>query len=272
MRPALGWVAPERMGRAPHSGVRTASAGGLSALRPEVLIDHLPPVYDQGAVGSCTAQALALAVEALLPRAGYAAERPDRRALYWRERREIGTVLEDSGAIIADGVRILADEGWEREAHVPELVFDGEWIDPPAILGPTAPRLVSSEALDFDDATFATELDAGHVVVVGLSVTEQWQRAWGTVALDEPGGLVIGGHAVALVGYSIPQRCWVVRNSWGAQWGTGGNVLLPWAWTQAPWCGEAHALRAVRRVDGPKRSLGDEKREMLDALSRGDWR
>lgn len=244
---SLGWVAPEQRGRAPHAGVRSGHPGGFAALRPEVLIEHLPPVYDQCSVGSCTAQALACAVEALLPRAGYAAERPDRAALYRRERDMIGTAYEDSGAILADGVEVLR-RGWEAELMEPAPFFDRSWRTPAAMLADDAPRLISAEALDFDPLTIATELDAGHVVVVGLQVTEQWSAAWGASSLPEPGGRVIGGHAVALVGYSLARRCWVVRNSWGTAWGEGGNALLPWAWTEMPWVGEAHSLRAVRRA------------------------
>lgn len=245
---AFGWVAPEARGRAPHTGVRTGAPQGFAALRPEVLLSHLPPVYDQGGVGSCTAQALACAIETLLPRAGYAAERPDRAMLYRRERDAIGTPYEDSGAIIADGVLLLREEGWEPEQGEPSPVFDRSWQERAPALPPSAPKLVNSEALDFDALTIATEIDAGHVVVVGLSVTEQWQALWGVEALPEPGGRVIGGHAVALVGFSVPRRCWVVRNSWGSAWGVGGSALLPWAWTEMPWCGEAHALRVVRRA------------------------
>lgn len=247
MNRALGWVAPEARGRAPHQGVRALTPGGFAALRPEVLIEHLPPVYDQGSVGSCTAQALACAVEALLPRAGYAAERLDRAALYRRERDMIGTPYEDSGAILADGVEVLR-LGWEPESLEPAPFFDRSWREPPPALPATAPRLVSAEALDFDALTIATEIDAGHPVVVGLSVTDQWERAFGAEALPEPGGHVIGGHAVALVGFRLDRRCWVVQNSWGPGFGIGGRILLPWAWTEMPWAGEAFALRAVRRA------------------------
>ncbi len=243
----LGWVAPEARGRAPHSGLRAPSLGGLDALIPEVLHGKLPPVYDQGSVGSCTAQALACAVEALLPRAGYAPERLDRARLYRRERDMIGTGYEDSGAILADGIEVL-HRGWEPEVITPPSVFDRHWWQSAPPLPANAPRLVSSEPLDFDPLTIATELAAGHIVVVGLSVTEQWQTNWGIADLPEPGGRVLGGHAVALVGYSIPRRSWVVQNSWGTQWGSNGFALLPWAWTEMPWCGEAHALRAVRRA------------------------
>lgn len=246
---SLGWHPPESRGRAPHAGVRTGAPGGFAALRPEVLLEHLPPVYDQGSVGSCTAQALACAVEALLPRAGYAAERPNRAALYRRERDMIGTPYEDSGAILADGVEVLR-LGWELEPIEPSPFFDRSWREQASALPATAPRLVSAEALDFDALTIATELDAGHVVVVGLSVTEQWTSAFGADALPDPGGRVIGGHAVALVGYRVDagRVTFRVRNSWGESWGRNGYAWLPSSWVEMPWCGEAHALRAVRRA------------------------
>ena len=85
----------------------------------------------------------------------------------------------------------------------------------------------------------------GHPVAVGLRITEGWWEVAGSV--PSPEGAVVGGHAVLLVGYSVARRAWRVRNSWGAAWGEGGYAWLPFAWTSLPWCGEAHALRAIRR-------------------------
>ena len=254
----FGWQPPQAVGRAPHTGARTAVAG-FAGLREEVLIEHLPPVYDQAAVGSCTAQALAAGIEALLPRAGYGAERPDRAALYRRERELIGTAGEDSGAIIADGLAVLGEVGWEREEGEPPGTWGDRWTQPPRSLPPSAPRLVNAEPLDFDVATVCTELDAGHPVVIGLQATRDWEDPTGDT-LPEPAGEVIGGHAVLLVGYDLNLRCFRVRNSWGTSWRDGGYAWLPFAWLRAPWCGEAHAMRAARRQDGPLpvRDLGDD--------------
>ncbi len=262
----LGWVSPVSVGRAPHAGARTAVAG-FAGLREQVLLDHLPAVFDQASVGSCTAQALAAGVEALLPRAGYGAERPDRAALYRRERELIGTAGEDSGAIIADGIAVLS-QGWEREEGEPPGAWGDRWTRPARALSPVAPRLVNSEPLDFDVATICTELDAGHPVVVGLQVTADWEDFVGDT-LPEPAGEVIGGHAVLLVGYDLSLRCFRVRNSWGTSWRDGGYAWLPWAWIRAPWCGEAHALRAVRRADGPLPSDDDPPATPLDAMEAG---
>lgn len=267
----LGWVSPVAVGRAPHSGARTAVAG-FAGLREQVLLEHLPPMFDQAAVGSCVAQSLGGGVETLLPRAGYAAERVDRAALYRRAREMIGTAGEDSGAIIADGIAVLMQAGWEREEGEPPGTWGDRWTRAPRALSLDAPRLVNAEPLDFDVATVCTELDAGHPVVVGLQVTADWEDFAGDT-LPEPAGDVIGGHAVLLVGYDLALRCFRVRNSWGTGWKDGGYAWLPWAWLRAPWCGEVHALRVVRRAEGPiaPRDLPDDELPPtpLDAMEAG---
>jgi C1A family cysteine protease len=37
-----------------------------------------------------------------------------------------------------------------------------------------------------------------------------------------------GMHAVVLVGYNIPERYWIVKNSWGTNWGDDGYALISW--------------------------------------------
>lgn len=38
----------------------------------------------------------------------------------------------------------------------------------------------------------------------------------------------VGGHAVSIVGYSDEGRYWIVRNSWGEDWGEHGFVRVSW--------------------------------------------
>lgn len=247
MNRPLGWHPPESRGRAPHSGTRTAPYGILATLPMMVLLASLPEVYDQGRVGSCTAQALAGAVETIAPHAEYEPERPSREALYWRERQMLGETGVDEGAILADGVAVLR-QGWEPEqSH--STTWGAEWTAPPRALAEDAPRVVNSEPLDIDVETIAYELACGSAVVVGLSVTQAWDDLRGDT-LPDPSGEVIGGHAVMLCGYRINGDVvhFRVRNSWGESWGDGGYAWLPASWIRVPWCGEAHALRAIRRA------------------------
>src|SRR4051794_37900059 len=79
----------------------------LKLTRPQKKVDlrpDCPPVYDQGALGSCTANALGSAFD--FSRHAHSKEfmTPSRLFIYWNERDMEGTVKEDSGAYLRDGI------------------------------------------------------------------------------------------------------------------------------------------------------------------------
>ena len=41
-------------------------------------------------------------------------------------------------------------------------------------------------------------------------------------------GSALGGHAVGIVGFIDADRAWIVRNSWGADWGENGFIRMSW--------------------------------------------
>jgi hypothetical protein len=47
--------------------------------------------------------------------------------------------------------------------------------------------------------------------------------------LEPPGG----GHAMLIVGYDLPSKTWLVRNSWGERWGDKGYFRVPFATLEA---------------------------------------
>src|SRR5258708_13108432 len=79
-----------------------------------------PAVYDQGELGSCTANAIAGAIEFdrmkqnLLP-----LFTPSRLFIYYNERSMEGTVNSDSGAQIRDGIKSVGAQGVCPEAEWP---------------------------------------------------------------------------------------------------------------------------------------------------------
>lgn len=241
-----GWLAPERLGRPAHTGITARVGRPIDSFAHHVRLARPAEVYDQASVGSCVAQSLALAVAVVGIRQELD-ERPDRTALYHRARRAIGTVSEDSGAIIADGIEVLR-RGWEPELSPPSPVWDESYTSPPADPALDAPRVVNAEPLAHDLATVLWELLCGHPVVVGLRITAQWERP-GEV-IGPPEGDVVGGHAVCLVGYQRDAGGVQVRarNSWSRAWGADGEVWLDASWLSLAHCGELHALRSIRRM------------------------
>src|SRR6266702_1812120 len=92
---------------------------------PTKLPDHIdlrtacPPVYDQGQLGSCTANALAGAFDFDRKKEGKPFMTPSRLFIYWNERDIEGTVDSDAGAQIRDGVKVLLKDGTAPEAEWP---------------------------------------------------------------------------------------------------------------------------------------------------------
>jgi C1A family cysteine protease len=76
------------------------------------LSSQCPPVYDQGQLGSCTANAIAAAFEFTELKEQQQSEfRPSRLFIYYNERLMEGTINSDSGAQIRDGIKSVATVG-----------------------------------------------------------------------------------------------------------------------------------------------------------------
>jgi len=197
--------------------------------------------------GNCTAHALAGCVEILQAHQGLPTIRPDRMALYYRERAMEGTIMEDAGALLADGVTAL------RRGYEPELQYimswTQDWVNRPADLPHDAPRLVNSDPLIIDPGQVMFALAAGFPVAIGVQISDAWDAVPGGT-LPLPGAPIVGGHAVTLVGYkrSGMKVMFRLRNSWGESWGDGGYAWMPSEYLSVGICGEAYALRAVRNL------------------------
>lgn len=81
-------------------------------------------------------------------------------------------------------------------------------------------------------------LRAKHPVVFGTLVNSSFKATNGPVAIDVPGAVTVGGHAMIVVGYI--NGMFKVKNSWGPTWRDHGYCLLTpaylsWIETQDLW-------------------------------------
>jgi len=197
-------------------------------LRPE-----MPPVYDQGQLGSCTGNAIAGAMEYERDRQGLSDFVPARLFIYYNERAMEGTVSSDSGAMIRDGIKVVNSEGVCPETLWP---YDTGMfaVKPPkrCYVAALTDRLVQYEAVqtlaDLKDA-----ISSKLAVVFGFTVYESFEspQVAQTGVLPMPDvqtESTVGGHAVVAVGYSDPKGHVIVRNSWGPSWGAAGYFYMPY--------------------------------------------
>jgi C1A family cysteine protease len=104
-----GWVAdlPDH-----RDHIYAAPMQVVTSLPPKVdLTQQCPSVYDQGELGSCTANAIAAALEFDLMKEKKQDFMPSRLFIYYNEREIEGTVDSDSGAQIRDGIKSVASQG-----------------------------------------------------------------------------------------------------------------------------------------------------------------
>jgi C1A family cysteine protease len=78
----------------------------------------------------------------------------------------------------------------------------------------------------------------GNPFVFGFRVYECFEsdevRRTGEVPMPAAGEQALGGHAVLAVGYDDAAQRFLVRNSWGSDWGIGGYFTLPYGYLTEP--------------------------------------
>src|SRR5450432_2708498 len=116
---SYGW-APDFPDQRDHVyGAPLAKLGPLPAKAD--LTKLCPPVYDQGQIGSCTANAIAAALEFDRDKQKLADFMPSRLFIYYNERAMEKTTGSDAGAQIRDGIKSVGKQGVCPETEWPYI-------------------------------------------------------------------------------------------------------------------------------------------------------
>jgi len=192
--------------------------------------------YDQGQLGSCTGNAIAGAIQFDREKQKLSPDFvPSRLFIYYNERVIEGTVGVDAGAQIRDGIKSVAHQGVCAEKIWPYDIAEFA-KKPPVKAFETAAKdkAVSYSRLVTTLNQLKGCLASGYPFVFGFTVYESFESEevarTGEVAMPGPGEKAIGGHAVLAMGYDDAHRRFLVRNSWGTDWGQKGHFTMPYAY------------------------------------------
>lgn len=205
----------------------------------------MTPVEDQGGLGSCTANALVGALEYLVRRVKGQHVDLSRLYVYFNQRLWDDSVRDDVGASVSDGIRVLSRVGVPREVSWP-YARDLFGVQPPEAVYREAMNFRASDwwNLPVDADAIRGCLAAGFPITFGTRVTESFVQTPRSGLCGMPQGADDrrhGRHALLLVGYDDRHRLFVVRNSWGRDWGDHGYVYMPYdyvlnrEWTSSCW-------------------------------------
>jgi len=209
-------------------------------LPPSVdLRSECPPLYDQGQLGSCTANAIGGAIEFDQRKQGTQEFVPSRLFIYYNERVIEGTVNQDSGAQIRDGIKSVATLGVPPETDWPYDISKFAQEPPPSAFADAKMDLVTVYARVAQNLVQMQGcLASGYPFVFGFTVYDSFESdavaQTGNVPMPIPAENVLGGHAVVAVGYDNTKRVFIVRNSWGPEWGAKGYCYMPYEYLLTP--------------------------------------
>jgi len=206
------------------------------------------PAYDQGELGSCTGNAIAAAVQFARQKAGEGPDFiPSRLFIYYNERDIEGTVDQDSGAQIRDGMKAVSKLGVCPEVSSPKpQPYDCPYDiakftripPPPCYEFGLEHQITSYRRIPQVLTQMRTCLASGFPFVFGFTVYSSFESEevtkTGVLNLPASGEEVLGGHAVLAMGYDDKAQRFIVRNSWNTDWGQHGYFTMPYAYLTDP--------------------------------------
>jgi len=242
----FGWT-PDLPDNRDH--LYAAPLAKLRALPAKVdLRRHCPRIYNQGQIGSCTANAIAAAIEFDRKKQKLRDFIPSRLFIYYNERSMEHSVPLDNGAQIRDGIKSVSKQGTCPETKWP---YDDTPADPTTNLWPPGakprqkpPRscykdakkccAVSYQRVDRTLSQMKGCLADGFPFVFGFTVYDSFESSevatTGVLQMPASKEGVVGGHAVLAVGYSDKDERFIIRNSWGKSWGQRGYFTMPYSY------------------------------------------
>ena len=192
------------------------------------LRNNFPEVYDQGKIGSCTANSLCSIFE--YDNLNF---RGSRLFLYYNERLLINETHIDNGAYLEDGIRCLKMFGICKENEFPYNV-NNVYLRPPDDCYISAKNNYLIEAIHIDNNldTIKYWLNKNEPISAGILIFSNFMSYetanTGIVKMPTENDVIIGGHAIVICGYDDTKQIFILRNSWGSYWGDRGYFYLPY--------------------------------------------
>ncbi|MDR3634306.1 MAG: C1 family peptidase [Isosphaeraceae bacterium] len=220
---------------------------------------NVPPVYNQGKINSCTANAFAwdywfVELKEKLPNVNV----PSRAFIYYNSRVVMGeNPVTDNGAYDGAVIQTLVNTGVAPESSWSYQEPVDAAPPPSAYAAAQSHKVLAYYQLNNEDLNqLKGSLAAGYPIVIGLDTYTSFDTAQtastGKIPTPQFGERKTGGHAVVLVGYDDATQEFKFVNSWSTSWGAKdaegdgtGYGYVPYSYVASTAASGLYSIREV---------------------------
>lgn len=211
------------------------------------------PVVDQDGMDSCVAFAIIGAMEYLenIQNKSFISLSP--QFVYYNERVLENTVNQDTGSYVEDGIKVVTTYG-ACELSLWPYNKENLYTKPSAEAYADAAKrkALKYSQLEQTQTALMTSLVNGFPVIFGCLTYPSFKSetvTTGVVSIPESTEIIVGGHAMLIVGYDMQKQQFLCRNSWGTKWGIEGYCWMPFAYILSP--NLANSFYSIQNTDWP---------------------
>lgn len=193
-------------------------------------------IKSQGEVGACASFAFTSVYEYILNKNGKLTESDlSERFLYYNTRKRMGSIDSDKGSNMYDAGKALEEEGLcSEQLCVYSLDFEDHKESPTAqaYADGLTRRVAEIKNVTIKEEDIKSALVEGYPVIVSLHLHESFNNIGsdGFVKKPDESDPVVGWHAMVIVGFSDKDKVFIVRNSWGTDFGDRGYCYIPYSY------------------------------------------
>lgn len=189
-------------------------------------------VEDQGNLGSCTANAITSAYEIMINIIDptYHAEL-SRLYVYYHSRLFSDELDQDSGSYIRDGLKSIKHYGVCTEDLWPYLIENYTNQPRPKCYLDASKRRITEYNILYSNYEIKEILASKRPVVVCIELYNGFANVSEDdpyVPLPKPFDYSMGYHAVVIMGYDELKKHFLIKNSYGKDWGNNGYAWIPY--------------------------------------------
>jgi len=195
-----------------------------------------PGVYNQKLIRSGVANALAGLYEFhLIQKDINIVFIPSRLFIYYNQRKLMDTVNYDSGSQIKTGLQVIKEYGICPETKWP---YHNDYFDyePTFDCYEYIIEKFDYYRLHHNLESLKASLSNKNPFVFGMAVYTEFINITedGVLTMPSKDSKYIGGHCVMAVGYDDNKQSFIIRNSFGVEWGDKGHFYMPYDYITEP--------------------------------------